>query len=152
MAMQFQVFTDHLVLQWLKSMRTSSVLLHWWSVVLEDCKFTVKHRPGKSQAYIDSLGHLAKVLPLLLDKAALHLSPLPDKEAAWNIARIPHATTYLGGETLWKLFKITMNTNLGSESTLKSPTRAICAKLALTMASGKRPRALSPPSCRGILY
>ena len=36
MAMPFEVFTDHYALQWLKTMRTGSALLHRWSAALEE--------------------------------------------------------------------------------------------------------------------
>ena len=47
MAMPFEVFTDHYALQWLKTMRTGSALLHRWSAALEEYDFTVRHRPSK---------------------------------------------------------------------------------------------------------
>ena len=40
MAMPFEVFTDHYALQWLKTMRTGSALLHRWSAALEEYDFT----------------------------------------------------------------------------------------------------------------
>ena len=46
MSMSFEVYTDRYALQWLKTMRTGSALLHRWSVALEEYDFTVKHRPG----------------------------------------------------------------------------------------------------------
>ena len=49
MAMPFEVFTDHYSLQWLKTMRTGSALLHRWSAALEEYDFTVHHCPGKVQ-------------------------------------------------------------------------------------------------------
>ena len=48
MSMSFEVYTDHYALQWLKTMRTGSALLHRWSAALEEYDFTVKHRPGES--------------------------------------------------------------------------------------------------------
>ena len=36
MAMPFEVFTDHYALQWLKTMRTGSALLHRWFAALEE--------------------------------------------------------------------------------------------------------------------
>ena len=40
MAMPFEVYTDHYALQWLKTMRTESALLHRWSAALEEYDFT----------------------------------------------------------------------------------------------------------------
>ena len=42
MAMPFEVYTDHYALQWLKTMRTGSALLHCWSAALEEYDFTVR--------------------------------------------------------------------------------------------------------------
>ena len=58
MLMSFEVYTDHYALQWLKTMRTGSALLHRWSAALEEYDFTVKHRPGKSQTHVDGLSRL----------------------------------------------------------------------------------------------
>ena len=58
MAMPFEVYTDHNALQWLKTMRTGSVLLHRWSAALEEYDFTVRHRPGKIQPHVDGLSRL----------------------------------------------------------------------------------------------
>ena len=58
MAMPFEVFTDHYALQWLKTMRTGSALLHRWSAALKEYDFTVRHRPGKIQTHVDGLSRL----------------------------------------------------------------------------------------------
>ena len=57
-AMPFEVYTDHYALQWLKTMRTGSALLHRWSAALEEYDFTVHHRPGKVQTQVDGLSRL----------------------------------------------------------------------------------------------
>ena len=41
MSMPFEVYMDHYTLQWLKTMRTGSALLHRWSAALEEYDFTV---------------------------------------------------------------------------------------------------------------
>ena len=43
MSMPFEVYTDRYALQWLKTTRTGSALLHRWSAALEEYDFTVKH-------------------------------------------------------------------------------------------------------------
>ena len=48
MFMPFEVYTDQYALQWPKTMRTGSALLHRWSAALEEYDFTVRHWPGKS--------------------------------------------------------------------------------------------------------
>ena len=58
MSIPFEVYTDHYTLQWLKTMRTGSALLHRWSATLEEYDFTVKHRQGKSQTHVDGLSLL----------------------------------------------------------------------------------------------
>ena len=58
MAMPFEVYTDHYTLQWLKTMRMGSALLHCWSAALEEYDFTVHHRPGKVQTHVDALSRL----------------------------------------------------------------------------------------------
>ena len=58
MSMSFEVYTDHCALQWLKTMRTGSALLHHWSAALEEYDFTVKHHPRKSQTHVDGLSCL----------------------------------------------------------------------------------------------
>ena len=85
-------------------MRTRSALLHCLSAALEDYQFTVRHRPSKSQADVDGLNHFPTNPPPLPDKAALHMSPLPDIEPAWIAVRSPHAATHLEDEAPWKLF------------------------------------------------
>ena len=55
MSMLFEVYTDHYALQWLKTTRTGSALLHRWPAALEEYDFTVKNRPGKSQTHVDGL-------------------------------------------------------------------------------------------------
>ena len=58
MAMPFEVYTDHYALQWLKTMRTGSALLHRWSAALEEYDFTERHRPGKIRTHVDGLSRL----------------------------------------------------------------------------------------------
>ena len=58
MAMPFEVYTDHYALQWLKTMRTGSALLHRCSAELEEYDFTVHHRPRKVQLHVDGLSQL----------------------------------------------------------------------------------------------
>ena len=72
MAMPFEVFTDQYALQWLKTMRTGSALLHHWSAALEEYDFTVCHRPGKAQTHIDGLNRLP-VDPAPPEDALLHV-------------------------------------------------------------------------------
>ena len=104
MAMPFEVFTDHYALQWLKTMRTRSALLHRWSAVLEEYDFTVKHRPGKAQTHVDGLSRLP-VDPAPPEDVLLHIRLLENEEEARKLAQDLHSATHLSGQALWKLFR-----------------------------------------------
>ena len=102
MAMPFEVFTDHYALQWLKTMRTGSALLHRWSAALEECDFTVHHRPGKAQTHVDGLSRLP-VGPAPPEDTLLHVQVHTEDEAR-KLAQELHSATHLGDQALWKLF------------------------------------------------
>ena len=102
MAMPFEVFTDHYSLQWLKTMRTGSALLHRWSAALEEYDFTMRHRPGKVQTHVDGLSHLP-VGPAPPEDALLHIQ-VDSEDKACRLAQELHTATHLGGQALWKLF------------------------------------------------
>ena len=104
MAMPFEVYTDHYALQWLKTMRTGSALLHRWSAALEEYDFTVKHRPGKAQTHDDGLSRLP-VNPAPPEDVLLHIRLLENEEEARQLAKELHSATHLGGQALWKLFR-----------------------------------------------
>ena len=103
MAMPFEVYTYHYVLQWLKTMRTGSTLLHRWSAALEEYNFTVKHRLGKAQTHVDGLSRLP-VDPAPPEDVLLQIRLLENEDGARNLARKLHSATHLGGQVLWKLF------------------------------------------------
>ena len=119
MAMPFEVYTDHYALQWLKTMRTGSALLHRWSAALEEYDFTVKHRPGKAQTHVDGLSRLP-VDPAPPD-VLLHIRLFENEDEARKIVKKLHSTTHLGGQALWKLFRDRYNYKAG---------RRICLKVA----------------------
>ena len=120
MAMPFEVFTDHYVLQWLKTMRTGSALLHSWSAALEEYDFTVHHRPGKAQTHVDGLSRLL-VDPAPPEDTLLHVQLLDNEEEDRKLAQELHSATHLGGQALWKLF--------GDRYSYKSGRR-LCMKIA----------------------
>ena len=43
-ATHFEILTDHYALQWLRSMKSTSAILHRWAAALEDYRFTILHR------------------------------------------------------------------------------------------------------------
>ena len=102
MAMPFEVYTDHYTLQWLKTMRTGSALLHRWSAALEEYEFTVHHRPGKVQTHVDGLSRLP-VGPAQSEDCLLHIQ-VDSEEEARKLAQELHPATHLGGQASWKLF------------------------------------------------
>ena len=102
MAMPFEVFTDHYALQWLKTMRTGSALLHRWSAALEEYYYTVRHRPGKVQTHVDGLSRLP-VDPAPPEDTIFHIE-VQNEEEARRLAQELHTATHLGGQALWKLF------------------------------------------------
>ena len=104
MSIPFEVYTDHYALQWLKTMRTGSALLHRWSAALEEYDFTVKHHPGKSQTHVDGLSRLPVDLPLP-ENTLLQVRVPNDEDVARRIAHELHTATHLGGHALWKLFR-----------------------------------------------
>ena len=57
-ATHFEILTDHYALQWLRSMKSTSTILHRWAAALEDYRFTILHRPGKLQGHVDALSRL----------------------------------------------------------------------------------------------
>ena len=102
MAMPFEVFTDHYAVQWLKTMRTGSALIHRWSAALEEYDFTVHHCPGKVQTHVDGLSRLL-VGPAPPEDSLLHIQ-VDTEEEARRLAQELHSATHLGGQALWKLF------------------------------------------------
>ena len=119
MSMPFEVYTDHYALQWLKKMRTRSVLLHHWSAAMEEYDFTGKHCPGKSQMHIDGLSRLS-VDPPPPEDNALQVRLLEDEEEARKIAQELHAATHLGGHALLKLFRYRYSHKAGCRMCLEA--------------------------------
>ena len=104
MSIAFEVYTNHYALQWLKTMRMGSALLHRWSAALEEYDFTVKHHPRKSQTDVDGLSRLP-VDPPPPEDTILQVRLLENEDEARRIDRELHTAIHLGGHSLWKLFR-----------------------------------------------
>ena len=57
-ANHLKVYTNHYSLQWLRSMKNESTLLHRWAVQLEDYDSEILHRQSKNQGHVDVLSRL----------------------------------------------------------------------------------------------
>lgn len=52
---RFEVITDHLSLKYLQTLKHSQGRLFRWSLILQNLRFTVKHRPGRTNVNADIL-------------------------------------------------------------------------------------------------
>ena len=123
MSMSFEVYNDHYALQWLKTMRTGSALLHCWLAALKEYDFTVKHHPGKSQTHVDGLSCLP-VDPPPPEDTIFQVQLLENEKEACRIVRELHTATHLGGHALWKLFRDRYSRNAAAASAWR-PLRAV---------------------------
>ena len=140
MAMPFEVYTDHYALQWLKTMRTGSALLHRWSAALEEYDFTVRHRPGKIQTHVDGLSRLP-VGPAPPEDTLLHLQ-VESEEEARRLAQELHTATHLGGQALWKLFSDRYSHKAG---------RRICIEVAQSCPQAREGVIMASPETTGTI-
>ena len=146
MAMPFEVYTDHYALQWLKTMRTGSALLHRWSAALEEYDFTVKHRPGKAQTHVDGLSRL-QVDPAPPEDVLLHICLLENEEEAKKLAKELHSATHLGGQALWKLFRDRYDYKAGRRICLE--VAQSCPQCQMGSDYGHRQKTTGPIQSRG---
>ena len=146
MSIPFEVYTDHYALQWLKTMRTGSALLHRWSAALEEYDFTVKHRPGKSQTHVDGLSRLP-VDPPPPEDTILQVRLLEDEDEARKIARELHTANHLGRHALRQLFRDWFT----QKASAWKPLRAVPnVNWAPTTATARRRLALSSLKAPGM--
>ena len=101
-ANHFKVYTDHYSLQWLRSMKHESALLHRREAQLEDYDFEVLHRPGKNQGHVDALSRLSKDNVNLLGSEK---TTLRTPEETLKVLQKLHEEGHLGLKKMLKLFR-----------------------------------------------
>ena len=99
-ATHFEILTDHYALQWLRSMKSTSAILHRWAAALEDYRFTILHRPGKLQGHVDALSRLPTENLLFTIEGKIKV---PEKKAE-SIIKEVHRQGHLGEHKTWKAF------------------------------------------------
>ena len=102
MAMPFEVYTDHYALQWLKTMRTGSALLHRWSAALRSTTLLCGIGLGKFRPMWTGSVAFQLVQPTQRTLYCIYRWKMRRRLAAWH--RNSHTATHLGGQALWKLF------------------------------------------------
>ena len=101
-ANHFKVYKDHYSLQWLRSMKNESALLHRWAAQLEDYDFEILHRPGKDQGHVDALSRLPMNVVHFIGKEKTVFS---STEATFQILEIIHKDGHLVAKKTLKLFQ-----------------------------------------------
>ena len=99
-ATHFEILTDHYALQWLRSMKSTSVILHRWAAALEDYWFTILHRPGKLQGHVDALSRLSTENLVFTLEGKIKVS----EEKAEAVIGEVHRQGHLGENKTWKAF------------------------------------------------
>ena len=99
-AAHFEILTDHYALQWLRSMKSTSAILHRWAAALEDYRFTILHRPGKLQGHVDALSRLPTENLVFMLEGKIKVS---EEKAEAVIAEV-HRKRHLGENKTWKAF------------------------------------------------
>ena len=98
----FKVYTDHHSLQWLRSMKNESALLHRWAAQLEDYDFEILHRLGKNQGHADALSRLPMDIVHSIGKEKTSLS---SAKATVQVLERTHKDGHLGVKKTLKLFR-----------------------------------------------
>ena len=87
MAMKFEMFTNHYILQWLKSMGSGSAFIPPLVCSIGGPLVYSQTLPGgKSQSHVDSLTYLSTDPPMPPDETALHLNTPSHEEAIRDVA------------------------------------------------------------------
>ena len=99
-ATHFEILTDHYALQWLRSMKSTSAILHRWAAALEDYRFTILHRPAKLQGHVDALSRLPTENLIFTVEGKIRV---PEENAEAVITEV-HRQGHLGEHKTWKAF------------------------------------------------
>ena len=99
-ANHFKVYTDHYLLQWPKSMKNESALLHRWPAQLEDYEFKILHKPGKNQSHVDALSRVPLDVVHFLGKEKTVLS---STKATVQVLERIHKDGHLGVKKTLKI-------------------------------------------------
>ena len=110
-ATHFEILTDHYALQWLRSMKSTSAILHRWAAALEDYRFTILHRPGKLQGHVDALSRLPTENLMFTLEGKIQV---PEGEAETVIKEV-HRQGHLGENKTWKAFNRKYSTPQGRQ-------------------------------------
>ena len=110
-ATHFEILTDHYALQWLRSMKSTSAILHRWAAALEDYRFTILHRPGKLQGHVDALSRLPTENLMFTLEGKIQV---PEEEAETVIKEV-HRQGHLGESKTWKAFNRKYSTPQGRQ-------------------------------------
>ena len=110
-ATHFEILTDHYALQWLRSMKSTSAILHRWAAALEDYRFTILHRPGKLQGHVDALSRLPTENLMFTLEGKIQVS---EREAETVIKEV-HRQGHLGENKTWKAFNRKYSTPQGRQ-------------------------------------
>ena len=114
-ATHFKILTDQYALQWLRSMKSTSAILHRWAAALEDYWSTILHRPGKLQGHVDALSQLpTENMVFTLDGKIR----IPEEQAAFIIEDV-HRQGHLGENKTWKAFNRKYSTPQGRKKCQK---------------------------------
>ena len=149
MAMPFEEFTDHYALQWLKTMRTGSALLHRWSVALEEYDFTVKYRLGKAQTQFDRLSRLP-VDPAPPEDVLLHICHLENEGEERKLVQELHSATHLSDRHYGSSSATVTTLSLVAAFALKLLRAVTSVSWVAIMATVRRRRGPSSPEGQGI--
>ena len=97
----FNIFTDHYSLTWLKQMKSQSALLFRWASELEEYDYTITYRPGKLQTHVDALSRLPIRSVSFTEGGSIKLT---QAEAFQLLTRL-HNDSHLGKKKLMTLFR-----------------------------------------------